>query len=189
MTEHTGREAGSAPPTDIARLTRELEEAELYEQKLRERILAIRDQLAAGHVAQALSMCNQALNEIDHATDVVASAGEHSHVRQAGRPLVVSIVTFQLAKRWTVDEAAAVFTSTAPTYLGKPGLVRKHYYVTESGDRAGGIYFWDSKAAAEACYTPEWKAMVAGKYGSPPDILYVTVPVSVDNVEKRIVSP
>jgi hypothetical protein len=31
--------------------------------------------------------------------------------------------------------------------------------------------------------------MVTEKYGSPPEILYVTVPVSVDNVEKRIVSP
>lgn len=54
--------------------------------------------------------------------------------------MIVSIVTFKLPKRWTVEEAAAVFKSTAPKYLRKPGLVRKHYYVTESGDRAGGIY-------------------------------------------------
>lgn len=62
----------SAPLTEVARLSRELEEAELYEQKLRERIVAIRDELAAGHAARALSLCNQALNEIDNATDVVA---------------------------------------------------------------------------------------------------------------------
>ena len=59
--------------TEAVRLSRELEEAELYEQKLRERIVAIRDELAAGHAARALSLCNQALNEIDNATDVVAS--------------------------------------------------------------------------------------------------------------------
>ena len=59
---------------EIARLSRELEEAELYEQKLRERIVAIRDELAAGHAARALSLCNQALNEIDSATDVVAAS-------------------------------------------------------------------------------------------------------------------
>jgi len=100
--------------------------------------------------------------------------------------MIVSIVTFKLLKRWTVAEAAAVFKSTAPRYLGKPGLVRKHYYVTEAGDRAGGIYLWESKAAAEACYTPEWKAMVTEKYGSPPDILYAEVPVSVDNVARVI---
>jgi hypothetical protein len=62
----------AAAPAEIARLSRELEEAELYEQKLRERIVAIRDALAAGHTARALSLCNQALNEIDSATDVVA---------------------------------------------------------------------------------------------------------------------
>ena len=65
-------EVPSAPLAEVARLSRELEEAELYEQKLRERIVAIRDELAAGHTARALSLCNQALNEIDNATDVVA---------------------------------------------------------------------------------------------------------------------
>lgn len=102
--------------------------------------------------------------------------------------MIVSIVTFTLPKRWTVEEAATVFKSTAPKYLGKPGLIRKHYYVTEAGDRAGGIYLWKSKAEAEACYTPEWKASVAAKYGAPPDILYVNVPVSVDNLKQVIES-
>jgi hypothetical protein len=100
--------------------------------------------------------------------------------------MIVSIVTFKLPKPWSLAEAAAVFKSTAPKYLGKPGLVRKHYYVTEAGDRAGGIYFWESKAAAEACYTREWKAMVTEKYGAPPDILYAAVPVSVDNLAQVI---
>ena len=100
--------------------------------------------------------------------------------------MIVSIVTFKLPKRWTVHEAASVFKSTAPKYLGKPGLVRKHYYITAAGDRAGGIYFWKSRADAEACYTNEWKAMVAQKYGAAPDILYANVPVTVDNVENVI---
>jgi len=100
--------------------------------------------------------------------------------------MIVSIVTFKLPKRWTVEEAAAVFKSTAPKYLRKPGLVRKHYYVTEAGDRAGGIYLWKTKADAEACYTPEWKAMVTAKYGAAPEILYAHVPVSVDNLQEVI---
>ena len=100
--------------------------------------------------------------------------------------MIVAIVTFRLPKRWSVAEAAAVFKSTAPKYLGKAGLRRKHYYVTEDGERAGGIYFWESKAAAEACYTPEWRAMVTDKYGAPPEIVYAAVPVSVDNVSNAI---
>jgi hypothetical protein len=100
--------------------------------------------------------------------------------------MIVAIVTFRLPQRWTVEQAAEVFRSTAPRYLGKPGLVRKHYFVGEGGDRAGGIYVWESRAAAEACYTPEWRAMVTGKYGVPPEIVYAEVPVSVDNVAKTI---
>lgn len=102
--------------------------------------------------------------------------------------MIASIVTFRLSKPWTLEDASAVFTSTAPKYLGKTGLVRKHYYIAEDGSRAGGIYFWKTKADAEACYTPQWKAMVTEKYGSPPEILYVEVPVSVDNVSGIIES-
>lgn len=58
--------------TQIERLTRELEEAELYIQKVRGFIAAIRDELAAGRTARAASMCNEALSEIDSATDVAA---------------------------------------------------------------------------------------------------------------------
>ncbi len=100
--------------------------------------------------------------------------------------MIISIVTFTLPKPWTVEEAASVFKSTAPKYLGKPGLARKHYYVTEAGDKAGGIYLWKSKADAEACFTPEWKATVTEKYGKLPEILYVHVPVSVDNLKQVI---
>ena len=100
--------------------------------------------------------------------------------------MLVSIVTFKLPKRWTVEEAAAVFKSTAPKYLGKTGLVRKHYYLTEAGDKAGGIYLWKSKADAEACYTPEWRAMVTAKYGAAPDIMYGNLLVSVDNLQETI---
>ena len=100
--------------------------------------------------------------------------------------MIVSIVTFKLPKRWSVEEAAAVFKSTAPKYLGKPGLVRKHYYLTEAGDKAGGIYLWKSKADAEACYTPEWRAMVTAKYGAAPDIMYGNLLVSVDNLQETI---
>jgi hypothetical protein len=56
----------------IDRLTRELEEAELFAQKLRAYIVAIREEMTAGHAGRALSMCNQALTEIDSATDVVS---------------------------------------------------------------------------------------------------------------------
>jgi hypothetical protein len=57
---------------EVDRLVGELEKAEAYEQRLRQVIIDVRDQLARGHVEVALSMLNQALNYIDDQTDVVA---------------------------------------------------------------------------------------------------------------------
>ena len=67
-------ELPSIPLDEVARLERELGEAEGYEQMLHARIVEIRDALASGNAARALSLCNQTLNEIDNATDVVASS-------------------------------------------------------------------------------------------------------------------
>jgi hypothetical protein len=61
----------SPDPREVDRLVAELEEAEAYEQRLRQIIVDVRDRLAAGEYAAALSMLNAALNDIDCATDVV----------------------------------------------------------------------------------------------------------------------
>ena len=62
---------GAADSAELARLVNELEQAEAYEQRLRQLIVDVRDELAAGHHASALSMLNAALSDIDAATDVV----------------------------------------------------------------------------------------------------------------------
>jgi hypothetical protein len=35
-------------------------------------------------------------------------------------------------------------------------------------------------------YTPEWKAFVESKYGTPPSVEYLHAPVTVDNREGSI---
>ena len=99
---------------------------------------------------------------------------------------VIAIVSFRLPQRKTLDQAAATFQTTAPKYLNLPGLLRKNYFLTEDSMRAGGIYLWESRQAAERVYTPEWKAFVQGKYGNEPEIVYVDTPVLVDNEQGRI---
>ena len=100
--------------------------------------------------------------------------------------MIIVMVTFKLPVAWSVEEAAKVFEATAPKYLGREGLIRKHYYLIGGGDRAGGIYLWRSRSDAEACYTLEWQAMVTEKYGAPPEIQYMICPVTVDNIAHRI---
>ena len=101
---------------------------------------------------------------------------------------VMAIVSFKLPQAQTLEQASATFQSTAPKYLGMPGLLRKNYFLTEDGMRAGGVYLWESRAAAERVYTPEWKAFVKSKYGNEPEIVYVDTPVLVDNEQGRIAS-
>jgi hypothetical protein len=100
--------------------------------------------------------------------------------------MIVAIVTFNLAQPTTLGEISKVFQGTAPKYQGMQGLLRKNYWMSEDGRRAGGIYVWASRADAERLYTPEWKKFVEGKYGVPPAIEYLHSPVMVDNREGTI---
>ena len=100
--------------------------------------------------------------------------------------MIVAIVTFRLPKPVSLDEITKTFQSTAPRYQGMAGLLRKNYWVSEDGRRAGGIYVWETRADAERVYTAEWKNLVESKYGSAPEIEYLHSPVMVDNRDGSI---
>jgi hypothetical protein len=100
--------------------------------------------------------------------------------------MLVTIVTFALPKPATLADITKTFQSTAPKYRGLPGLLRKNYWLSEDGRRAGGIYVWETRADADRLYTAEWKKFVEGKYGAPPKIDYLHSPVMVDNRDGAI---
>jgi len=68
----TNAQEPQSPAQEVAELVVELEQAEAYEQRLRQLIAEARDQLAAGNASVALSLLNAALSDIDSAADVVA---------------------------------------------------------------------------------------------------------------------
>jgi hypothetical protein len=100
--------------------------------------------------------------------------------------MIVAIVTFQLSKAETLDDITKTFQATAPKYRGIPGLIRKNYFLSEDGRRAGGIYTWESRVDAERMYTPDWRKFVEDKYGTPPTVEYLHSPVMVDNRDGTI---
>jgi putative monooxygenase ydhR len=106
--------------------------------------------------------------------------------RKAEEIMIVAIVTFNLTKPTTVAEMTKTFESTAPKYKGLPGLLRKNYFVSADGRRAGGIYVWQSRADADRVYTSEWAKFVESKYNVPPQIEYLHSPVMVDNRDGTI---
>ena len=63
-----------------------------------------------------------------------------------------------------------------------PGLIRKHYVLTEDGRTAGGIYLWKTRADAERQYDEAWRRFVTEKYGTEPQLTYFESPVVVDNL-------
>ena len=67
---------GDEDRSEVARLVAELEQAEAFEQKLRQYIIDAKDQLAAGNASVALSLLNDAISFIDSAPDVVTGT-EH----------------------------------------------------------------------------------------------------------------
>ncbi len=102
--------------------------------------------------------------------------------------MITALVEFTLPQPITSSQAKEIFLSTAHKYQGMPGLLRKYYFLTSDGAKAGGIYLWKSREDADRVYTEEWKSFVRGKYGSNPSLTFLETPVVVDNVLNEIIS-
>ena len=100
--------------------------------------------------------------------------------------MITALVQFALPAPISLDEATRRFESSAPKYQNLAGLVRKYYVRTEDGRSAGGIYLWESRAAAEAVYSGEWRERVEKLYGVKPTITWFDTPVIVDNLAGAI---
>jgi hypothetical protein len=95
--------------------------------------------------------------------------------------VIIAQVRFPRTEPISLEDVRAIFESTAPKYRGRQGLQKKIYTRSEDGLIVGALYFWDSRADAEATYTPEWREMVTSKYGTEPEITFFDAPVVVDN--------
>lgn len=94
--------------------------------------------------------------------------------------VIVAIVRFPLDPPLPADEVRDMFEASAPSYQHLPGLLRKHYLRAEDGATAGGVYLWESRAAAEAVYDEAWMERLTAKYGTRPTVEYFESPVTVD---------
>ena len=96
--------------------------------------------------------------------------------------------TFKVPAGTPKAKLIETINATADTYEGIPGLIRKYYGIAPDGASLVGIYLWDNKAAAEAFYTPEWVAMVAKRWASPPQRQEWETPMVVESAERRLVA-
>ncbi len=96
----------------------------------------------------------------------------------------IVVVQFDLPKR-SEEQAIKGGTGSAPTYrgLGRKGLIRKDYLNGEAG--TGGVYLWESRAAAEAWFTEERVAELTQRFGARPRLTWYDTHVTVDNIRNE----
>ena len=87
-------------------------------------------------------------------------------------PMITAIVLYNLPDTIGLEECRAHFTSIAPDFLKAPGFVRKQFICQKDGGVAGGVYMWESQAAAEAFYNGPWREGILARYGNDPTIQY-----------------
>lgn len=94
--------------------------------------------------------------------------------------MIIALVQIPITR--SREAAIVAQTKSAPTYraLADKGLLRKDFLNGEAG--GGGVYYWASREAAEAWYTPEWRRELTEKFGVEPILTYYETYVRVDNV-------
>ena len=100
--------------------------------------------------------------------------------------MITAVVQFKLADGTSLQDATALFQSTAPRYRGMTGLIRKYYLFDPETGTGGGCYLFETRAAAEAVFNDAWRTLIRDKYGAEPGIHYFESPVVVDNVSGEI---
>lgn len=99
--------------------------------------------------------------------------------------MITAIVRFKLPDTIKLADAETMFRGSAPKYEGLAGLVRKYYLFDEASHTGGGVYLWESRAAADKVYSADWKKMITERYGAAPEISYFESPVIVDNARPK----
>ena len=95
---------------------------------------------------------------------------------------------YEVPKGQSADAIAELFVKTADIYIGVPGLIRKYFGHSDDLRSVVGIYLWESKAHADAFYSPEWIAGVKSRWGSLPAKAEWVVPQVVESAERRVIT-
>ncbi|MEM9004904.1 MAG: YdhR family protein [Cyanobacteria bacterium P01_F01_bin.86] len=95
--------------------------------------------------------------------------------------MIVVSVKFAISQFRNRQALAEDFANISGMFMDIPGLMRKYFVISEAEDSAGGIYMWESRAAAEACFTENFRLIIEERYGGPPEITYFDCPVVIDN--------
>lgn len=86
--------------------------------------------------------------------------------------MISAIVLYDLPTEIGLEQCRAHFIQIAPDFMSVRGFVRKQFICSSDGRIAGGVYMWESRAAAEQFYNGPWRSGIIKRYGNAPRIQY-----------------
>ena len=91
---------------------------------------------------------------------------------------IIAVVAQRLPDGTDREAALQMFRDSIPRYMATEGLLRKNVIYQEGV--GGGVYLWESREAAEAAYSDEWKAYMTEKYNHSPKLVFYEAPITMD---------
>ncbi len=109
---------------------------------------------------------------------VVGAASAQQSGNEYKGPVAV-VVAIPIPAGMSRAAVEASFQKSAPAFQSLPDLKEKYFTVNEETHRAGGIYLWSSRAAAQAFFSDSWKAGINSTYGSPAELTWYDAPLII----------
>jgi hypothetical protein len=102
--------------------------------------------------------------------------------------MITAIVKIPIPESLTPSQYAENVKKIADRFRTIPGLVRKNFLYSEDEGVAGGVYLWESRQAADACYTEggPWRETITSTFGVQPQISFYDTPAVVDNKAEEV---
>lgn len=85
--------------------------------------------------------------------------------------MITAVVTFRIPHGMTRDQWLEQIKPVSARFQNIPGLIRKQFLYSDKGI-GGGVYLWETREAAEACYRGPRRDNVRKIVGADPDIAW-----------------
>jgi len=102
--------------------------------------------------------------------------------------MITAIVLYKLPPHIDLAACAAHYRKIAPDFRGVPGLIRKQFIYAEDG-WAGGVYLWETRAAAEKYYAGPWLDGIQERDGMDPQGRWFETACVTDNAIEAVLLP
>jgi heme-degrading monooxygenase HmoA len=99
---------------------------------------------------------------------------------------VATLVEIPLPRGIGRERLLAEFNAAVPEYQKVPGLLRKHFILSQGDSTTGtfgGVYLWRDEASAKAWFNTAWHQRVTQAYGQVAKIEWFDAPILLPSLD------